>query len=87
LHQRVVDNYVNGHPRHVKEPESSIFKIIHVDEFNALTVEEVHELFCRKHILVWGLPDRKLAFDENGLGTLAPPNRTFTIQGKHTTMS
>ncbi|KAF8231431.1 hypothetical protein L208DRAFT_1378105 [Tricholoma matsutake] len=82
LHQMVVANYVDELPLHVKQPAKSAFHIIHVDQFNALTAAEVQEIFQLKHILVHGLPDQKLEFDENGLETLVPPSRTFTIQGK-----
>ena len=82
LHKRVVDGYVDGGPLHAKRPQESIFYIIHIDKFNALSAPEVQAIFSVRHILVYGLPDRKLDFDENGLNTLAHLNKMFTIQGK-----
>lgn len=74
-------------PLHLSNPEQSVFHIIEAERFNALSTMEVQDIFAKKHILVYGLPDREMEFDEIGLQTLAPPNKTFTIQGKSYRMS
>jgi hypothetical protein len=73
---------VDDLPLHIKDPRASAFHIIDAGEFNRLGVTGVQAIFGTKHILVHSLNSGKFAFDEAGLLTLSPPNRTFTIQGK-----
>ena len=73
-------------PLHIKDPHASAFHIIDAKEFVRLGVTEVQAIFATKHILVHGLSSGKFAFDEAGLLSLSPANRTFTIQGKITVL-
>jgi hypothetical protein len=42
---------------HAKNPKESLFRILHVDQLNALTAAQVQEMFAVGHILDQGLPD------------------------------
>jgi hypothetical protein len=42
---------------HAKKPKESLFHILHVDQFNALTAAQMQEMFAVRHILYQGLPD------------------------------
>jgi hypothetical protein len=42
---------------HAKKPKESLFHILHVDQFDALTAVQVQEMFAVGHILDQGLPD------------------------------
>ncbi|KAF8878615.1 hypothetical protein BD779DRAFT_1474695 [Infundibulicybe gibba] len=76
----VVDGYVDGQPRHISQPKSSIFAIRSNEEFNQLPGKAVLETLREKNIVVTD-------FDLDSLRELRLLSRVGTIQGKYTLRS
>ena len=66
---------------HVAAPDKSVFHVMSNDAFVSLTGKEIQLLFSKKHIVIHQLPTIAVQFDEDGMKTLVPPWKTFTIQG------
>ena len=75
------DGFVDGKPLHVADPEKSAFKVMTESEFEQKSVEEIQEIFRRKHIVITDMRSPPLKFDAKGLRTLSPLSRITFIQG------
>lgn len=74
-------HYVDGKPRYLSDPLTSIFKILSEDEFDSLSDKLVQDILLRQHILIFGRKKPKYAFDPDGLETLAPLEQQIIIHG------
>ncbi|KAF8881118.1 hypothetical protein BD779DRAFT_1675606 [Infundibulicybe gibba] len=79
----VVDGYVDGQPRHISQPKSSIFVIRSNEEFNQLPGKAVLETLREKNIVVTGMHCPPADFDLDSLRELRLLSRVGTIQGKY----
>jgi hypothetical protein len=73
--------FVNGLPLHVSDPENSAFFVVTEAEFESKSVEEIQEIFRRKHILVTDMRSATLKFGPRGLSTLTTLSTVTDIQG------
>jgi hypothetical protein len=75
--------YKKGKPLHLSDPDRSAFVVMTETEYEAKTVQEIQEIFRRKHILITEIPPSPpLQFNEEGLSTLAALNTITHIQGQ-----
>ena len=74
--------YINGQPLHIADPDRSGFAVISNVEFQAMSAQEVLNLFRQKNVVVTGCRHPELKFDEAGLRTLAPLDSQVSIIGK-----
>jgi hypothetical protein len=72
---------VNEKPLHIADPESSIFDVISFTDFQRLSTTHIQDRLRRRHIIVTGCEGPNMKFDEAGLRTLCPLNRTTSLQG------
>lgn len=75
--------YINGKPRHISDPSTSVFKILTKDEFEDMEDKEIQSILLHQHILVIGGKKPKYGFDLDGLETLAPLDKPIIIHGEH----
>jgi hypothetical protein len=68
-------------PKFITDPHNSLIRCMAVEEFDSLSDEQAQELHAKKHILVTGMAEEKFGFDKIGMRTLAPLQRTISIQG------
>lgn len=73
--------YVNDKPLHVADPETSLFDVISFTDFERLSTTQIQNRLRCKHIVVTGCEGSNIKFDEAGLRTLCPLNRTTSLQG------
>lgn len=76
--------YVEGKPRHISCPNTSVFKIITQDVFENMSDNEVQEAIRHQHLIVTERKKPKYKFDPNGLETLTTLNNPIIIHGKLT---
>lgn len=76
------DYYINGKPRHVSDPSTSVFKILTEEEFECISDKEIQDILRHQHIVVVGGKKPKYGFDPNGLETLAPLDKPIIIHGE-----
>jgi hypothetical protein len=83
LYKAVETNYVDGRPRHLSAPDTSVFSIITQDQFDSMSVAQLQALHRRYHIVVTGLSQAEHEFTAEGLEALTwkTPERVFTVQG------
>jgi hypothetical protein len=82
LIDRVEEQYTStGKPLHVVDPDHSLIHVMSYQQFYSTPVEEIQSLHARHHLLVTGLPQEDFGFDEAGLLSLAPPEKSISIQG------
>ena len=82
LNDAIKDNYVDGKPLFIADPDQSIFKIMTENEYQSCSSQKIQEYLRTHHIVV---KDRRIPhhkFDENGLRTLRPLNEPVTIHGE-----
>lgn len=79
----VEEYYVNGKPRYLSDPSTSVFKILTEEEFENQRDGEIQNILRRQHILVIGMKKPKYGFDPDGLETLAPLDKLIIIHGKY----
>jgi hypothetical protein len=75
------DYHSTGKPLHVADPSRSLFRIISLQDFNGMNDRQLQDLHAHSHVLVTGIPVEQFGFDAEGMETLAPPERVFTIHG------
>ena len=82
LMNRVEQDFTpTGAPLHVADPDHSLIRVMSCEEFYSTPIERLHSLHARQHLVVTGLPQEDFGFDKDGLLTLAPPEKTISIQG------
>ena len=82
LFQVVMEQYENGLPLHLTNPERSVFATMSESEFLDKSSREIQDLLRHKHILISDCAFEQLKFDKDGLRTLCPPWETFEVQGE-----
>jgi hypothetical protein len=78
------DFTAEGKPLHVADPDHSLIRVMSLQEFHSTPVQEIQRIHAKQHLLITGLPQEGFTFDEVGLLTLAPPEKTISIQGEST---
>jgi hypothetical protein len=73
--------HLNGKPRHIADPEKSMFDIISYDEFQGLSTRQIQDRLRLKNIVVTGLQQPNVKFDKAGLREFCPLDRYISIQG------
>jgi hypothetical protein len=71
----------SGLPLHVGNPANLLFWIMSLEEFDCMSKQELQALHACYHLVVTRYPELSFGFDAEGLVTLAPSYRVFTIQG------
>jgi len=82
--------YNQGTPKHLLpsarsldfDATASTIFVVPYTQFTGMQDKKIHEIFRNRHILVTGVPVAPLAFDENGLSTLAPLHQKTLFQGE-----
>lgn len=77
------NHYVNGKPRHISDPSTSVFKVLTKDEFEDMEDREIQSILLRQHILITKGKKPKYGFDLDGLETLAPLDKPIIIHGEY----
>ena len=77
-----VEQYENGLPLHLTNPNRSAFATMSESEFLNKSSRDKQELIQHKHILITDCAFQQLKFDEDGLRILCPPWKTIEIQGE-----
>ncbi|KDR65363.1 hypothetical protein GALMADRAFT_148754 [Galerina marginata CBS 339.88] len=72
--------YVDGLPRHIFDPKSSVFHIMTHQDFETLKPREVQDIMRYKHIVLTGCPISNIKFDAEGLSTVASLHDIIAIQ-------
>lgn len=75
------ESYVNGMPRHVAAPDTSVFYPMPYEKFRRMSGKEVMAILRTRNIAVTDAPCEECQFDEEGLAILAPLDRVVDIQG------
>ena len=60
----------------------SAIRVLSRQDIEDMEGEEVQDIFRKQHVLVQDQSKPKLAFDEEGLKTLADLNKPVTLQGE-----
>jgi hypothetical protein len=89
IHSLVINNYVNGHPRHhlptarqkIFQPDSSMFFIVKFDDYISLSGTEVQDIFQNRHIVVTNIPSRRYPWSRNTLAMLGSLTQDRDIHG------
>jgi hypothetical protein len=82
LNAAIKDNYKDGKPLFIADPEQSIFKVLTETEYQSCSTRQIQEYLRTKHIIVKHRQIPTHRFDENGLRTLRPLNEPVTIHGQ-----
>ena len=77
----VIDDYVDGLPRHLSLPGTSSFAIMTAKEFENLDDAEALKLFATRNIITTGHPIRKPLWNEDSLSRLAHMDAVIDVQG------
>lgn len=72
---------MDGGPLHIADPEKSAFCVMTESEFEEKSIEEIVEIFRRKHIVVTDMRSAPLKFDTRGLSTLTALSTVIDMQG------
>lgn len=75
-------NYVDGKPRYLSDPSTSVFRIVSEDEFKAMSDTMIQDILRQQHIVVTGRKRSEYSFDLDGLETLAALDKPIIIHGK-----
>ena len=78
----VKNDYKDGVPLHVADPDKSVFKIMTEEEFKGKSVYEIQEIFRHRHIIVTGIETPGVEFGSAGLAKLARLDSVTHIQGE-----
>jgi hypothetical protein len=64
------DCYVDGRPKFLTDKANSAYFIIPYSEFVEMSVAVIHERLATKNIVLTGMPDRGIRFNEQGMKVL-----------------
>jgi hypothetical protein len=80
-----VDQYQDGFPLHLSDPNRSAVAIMSATDFGHKTAGEILEVLRTKHILISNCEkDSNFKFDKAGLDTLCMSIHPIEVQGKPT---
>ena len=82
IYDAVVGCYVEGNPIWRVDPPKSSICVLSRKEIAAMDEDSIQAVFQTQHILVRNQFQPTLAFDEDGLGTLAHLDKPVTLQGE-----
>src|SRR6266702_8524349 len=82
INEAIKDDYKDGKPLFLTDPEQSIFKILTEAEYQTCPTRQIQQYLRTKHIIVKNRQIPTHRFDENGLRTLRPLNEPVTIHGQ-----
>jgi hypothetical protein len=69
-------------PLHVKKDPCSVFESISEADFDNLSTRDIQEKLRKKHIVITGVSQKPLEFNEKGFSTLEKPmDALISIQG------
>lgn len=73
--------YIDEKPRHITDPNRSVFDVIASSDFQHLSTKEIQDRLRAKNIVVTGCENPTMMFDKPGFRTLTSWNRLISIQG------
>jgi hypothetical protein len=73
--------YINDQPAWIADPEHLTICVVSKSELEDMDEEVAQAISCRQNIVVQDQFQPKLAFDSNGLKTLADLNKVITLHG------
>jgi hypothetical protein len=81
IYKAVVASYIDGQPAWLVDPEHSAIRVLSRQEIETMEAGDVQDLFRMHHVVIRDQFQPTLAFDENGLKTLADLKKPITLQG------
>ncbi|KIM38926.1 hypothetical protein M413DRAFT_419911 [Hebeloma cylindrosporum] len=81
LRMNVEHFYINDKPKHISDPDRSMFRIISSEDEVYLSPKKVQKILRERHIVVTNVKSHTTTFDHRGLETLSPLNAIVTIDG------
>jgi hypothetical protein len=85
----VINNYLNGRPRHHHptarqvnfQPDSSMFFIVNFNDYISLSRREIQDIFQDRHIVVTNIPSRRYPWSRETLTMLGSLTEDRDIHG------
>jgi hypothetical protein len=74
--------YENGYPIHLSNPEKSAITTMSESHFLKMSTKEVQDTLRHKHILISDCAAQGFQFDRDGLRTLCSPKDTIEVHGR-----
>jgi len=82
LRRNVEHLYIKEMPKHISDPDNSMFYIISHEDEVYMFAKKTQKLLRDRHIVVMNVKSHTTTFDHRGLETLSPPNTVVNIDGK-----
>ncbi|CAA7269873.1 unnamed protein product [Cyclocybe aegerita] len=79
---KIEANYVDGGPKHMKQPQESVLEVMTFETYRAKSSRDILEILCHKDVIaITKMPFKKVSFNKKGLQTLQQSfKNTISIQ-------
>jgi hypothetical protein len=82
LRRNVEQFYIAGMPKHISDPDNSMFYIISHEDEVYMFAKKTQKILRDRHIVLMNVKSHTTAFDHQGLETLSPPITGVNIDSK-----